>query len=300
MSVLTLPPTVRIVEVGPRDGLQNESATVPSDVKVAFVEALAAAGHRHIEVTSFVRPDLVPQLADADRVFRDVRKRDGVVYTALVPNERGLDRALAAGARSIAVFTAASETFSQRNTGCDVATSLERVRRVARRARDEGLQVRAYVSTAFVCPYEGVIPPAAVTAIVDELRAAGIESISIGDTIGVADPAMVDRLLDRLLDASAARRPDAARPLEGIALHLHDTRHRALANTLVGLQHGVEEYDSSAGGLGGCPFAPGASGNLDTHLLVEMLEAMGIATGIDLAAHDRAAEGMVKRVRTGG
>lgn len=290
MAILdALPETVRIVEVGPRDGLQNEPHILPAAAKVAFIEALADAGHRHIEVTSLVRPDRVPQLADAEEVLRSIRPREGVVYTALVPNEKGLERALAAGARSVAVFTAASETFSRRNTGTSVADSLEQVRRIAAVCRRERIRLRGYISTAFVCPHEGEIAPDVVVDIARRLEERGIENVSIGDTLGVAHPASVDRLLDAL--ARKRRPPEgSASPLDGVALHLHDTHQRALANALVGLQYGVVEFDGSAGGLGGCPFAPGARGNLDTEVLVRMLESMGISTGIDLEKHRHAVE----------
>jgi hydroxymethylglutaryl-CoA lyase len=290
MAVLDKSPArVRIVEVGPRDGLQNEARAVPTALKLRFIDALADAGHRHIEVGSFVRPDRVPQLADAEALFRGLRRRDGVVYTALVPNRRGLERALAAGVESIAVFTAASEAFSAKNAGASIAESIDAIRAVASEAQAAGLRIRAYVSCAFVCPYEGTIAPERVLRVLGELRALGIAAISIGDTLGAADP----RGVDRLLEAIAARCPaprSAGAPLAGLALHLHDTYGRALANAVVGLAHGIEEFDASAGGLGGCPFAPGAKGNLDTGTLVSMLAAMGIETGIDLDAHERAAK----------
>ncbi len=266
------PPHVRIVEVGPRDGLQNEARHVPATAKIAFVNALSATGHSHIEVTAFVSPRKVPQMADAGEVFRGITKRKGVTYTALVPNDEGLRRALEAGARSIAVFTAASETFSQKNIGCSIADSLERIRSVLAGALKAHLRVRGYVSTAFVCPYEGRIEPAKALEVVARLRDAGIREISIGDTLGAAYPDQVNRLLEAI---------GARFGIADFALHLHDTYGRALANALVGLLHGVEELDASAGGLGGCPFAPGARGNLSTEALVDFLEGMGIETGID-------------------
>jgi len=267
------PPTVRIVEVGPRDGLQNEPAPVPAAAKIALVEALAGAGHTHIEVASFVSPRRVPQMEDAEEVCRGIRRRPGVIYTALIPNEEGLERALKVAVDSIAVFTAASETFNQKNIGCSTAESLERIRRVLARARAESLRVRAYVSMAFVCPYEGRIEPVRVIEVVERLRDMGIERISLGDTLGAAYPDQVSRLLEAL---------DARWGLGGFALHLHDTYRRALANALAGLLHGIEEFDASTGGLGGCPFAPGARGNVATEEIVELFEGMGIATGIDL------------------
>jgi isopropylmalate/homocitrate/citramalate synthase len=274
------PSRVRIVEVGPRDGLQNERTPIPARAKIELVNALSEAGHSHIEVASFVSPRKVPQMADAEEVFKGIDQREGVLYTALVPNEEGLQRALSAGARSIAVFTAASETFSQRNAGCSISESLERIRRVMALAARENLRVRGYISTAFVCPYEGKIEPKAVLDVASRLRDEGVMHLSIGDTLGAAYPDHVARLLERLKERFG---------LEGLALHLHDTYHRALANALTGLLHGVEELDASAGGLGGCPFAPGAKGNVSTESLVELLEGMGLPTGIDLAKQRAAA-----------
>lgn len=275
-----VPSTVRIVEVGPRDGLQNEAVFVPTAKKIAFVDALSDAGHTHIEVTSFVSPRRVPQLADAGDVFRGIRKSPGTTYTALVPNEEGLQRSLAAGARSIAVFTAASETFNRKNIGCSIDESIQRIAAVLR-AAPEGLRVRGYVSTAFVCPYEGTIDSLTALDVILRLRSLGIEEISIGDTLGAAWPDQVSRLLEAV---------DGSIGLRGIALHLHDTHRRALLNALVGLLHGVEEFDSSAGGLGGCPFAPGAKGNVATEELVALLHGMGISTGIDIEKERAAAE----------
>jgi hydroxymethylglutaryl-CoA lyase len=271
---------VRIVEVGPRDGLQNEARLVPAEKKVAFVDALSAAGLEHIEVTSFVSPERLPQLADAEEVFRAITKREGVVYTALVPNEIGLRRALGCGVRSIALFSAASESFNQKNLGASIADSFERFRPVLAAAAREGLSVRGYVSMAFVCPFEGPIPPARAAQVVDRFRSAGVEKVSLGDTLGAASPRQVSDLLEEL----AARGG-----LGGVALHLHDTHRRALPNALAGLLHGIAEFDSSAGGLGGCPFAPGAKGNVATEDLVAFFEAMGVRTGVDVEAVRRAA-----------
>lgn len=291
MLLSSIPQKVRIVEVAPRDGLQNVSTVLPTDQKIALVEDLAAAGHTHIEVSSFVREDLVPQLADAEAVFAGLKHREGITYTALVANEKGLDRALRSGVLSIAVFTAASDTFSQKNAGCDVATSLARLEPVVSRALAQALRLRAYVSTAFVCPYEGPIAPERVNAVVNKLEGLGLTSISLGDTIGAATPISVDQLLDTLEPGTRS---------SDLALHMHDTCHRALANILVGLQYGVAEYDASAGGLGGCPFAPGAPGNVDTRSLVEMLESMGITTSIDVEKQDKAIARLRKAMgRTG-
>jgi hydroxymethylglutaryl-CoA lyase len=270
-----LPPAVTVVEVGPRDGLQNERVFVPTEAKIAFVDALAAAGLPVIEVTSFVRPDSIPQLRDAEDVMRGIPRRAGVRYAALVPNERGLDRARSCGVAEIAIFTAASETFARHNINAGIEESLARFAPVVRRAQAEGVRVRAYVSTAFGCPYEGLVAPAAVCAVVEKLFALGADEVSIGDTIGVATPLQVAELCGLL-----TRSADPA----CLALHLHDTRGTALANVLAGLLAGITIFDASAGGLGGCPYAPGAAGNLATEDLLYMLHGMGIRTGVDLKA----------------
>jgi isopropylmalate/homocitrate/citramalate synthase len=270
-----LPDRVTVYEVGPRDGLQNEPETVPVETRVAFVDRLTEAGLPAIEVGSFVSPKAIPQLADTEEVFRRIRKGSGVRYPVLVPNERGLDRALDAGALEIAVFTAASETFNQHNIHAGVDESIERFRPVAARAREAGVRVRGYVSTAFGCPYEGEVSPEAVREVVHKLLDVGVDEISIGDTIGVATPGDVFSVIEALYESGISR---------GIlALHFHDTRGTALANVFAGLQCGVATFDASAGGLGGCPYAPGASGNLATEDLLYMLEGLGIATGVTLA-----------------
>jgi len=269
------PARVTVVEVGPRDGLQNESAVVDTAAKIRFVEALADAGLPVVEVTSFVRPDLVPQLADADAVLRGIHRRPGVRYPVLVPNVRGLERALAAGADAIAVFTAASEAFAQANIGMTIEQSLEAFAPVLERARHEGAWRRGYVSTAFGCPHQGAVDPAAVVSVATRLLELGCEEVSIGDTIGVAVPEQVTDVVGRLLDHA---------PPERLALHLHDTGGRALDNATAGLDLGIPTFDSSAGGLGGCPFAPGAPGNLATGDLLQLLDALGIEHGVDAAA----------------
>jgi len=269
----TLPKRVTVVEVGPRDGLQNEKTIVPAPLKVRFIDALSEAGLPVIEATSFVSPSSIPQLGDAEEVLRAITRKPGVRYPVLVPNERGLERALAAGADEIAVFTAASETFNKRNINATIAESLERFAPVVSRAKAAGVGVRAYISTAFGCPYEGVIKPEAVAGVADRLLALGVDEISIGDTIGVATPNQVVELCELLL-----KRIDVGR----LALHLHDTRGTALANVVAGLQVGIAIFDAAAGGLGGCPYAPGASGNLATEDLIYMLTGMGIETGVDL------------------
>lgn len=268
-----VPQRVRIVEVGPRDGLQNESVILPTEEKARFVEMLADAGFAEVEVSSFVSPKRIPQLADAGEVFARLRPRPGVRYSALVPNAKGLERALAAGVCSIALFTAASETFTQRNIGMSIAESLEGFRALMPTAREEGLRVRAYVSTAFVCPFEGVIPPEQVVPVVRALVEMGVAEVSLGDTLGHASPRDVAQLTEAVADVL---------PLEQTAYHFHDTRGLALANALMALQYGVSVFDSATGGAGGCPFAPGAAGNLATEDLLTLLHGMDIATGVDM------------------
>jgi hydroxymethylglutaryl-CoA lyase len=264
---------VRVVEVGPRDGLQNEPATIPTETKIAFVDALSAAGYDEIEVTAFVSPAWVPQLADAEQVLSRIRRREGVRYSALVPNEQGLDRALRARADRVAVFTAASETFNRKNINATIAESIERFRPVVPRAHAEGLAVRGYISTAFWCPYQGRIEASAVAALATRLIDLGVEEISIGDTIGMAVPGEVNELLDLLLDSV---------PPERLAMHFHDTYGTAVANALAAYQRGIRVFDASAGGVGGCPFAPGAAGNVATEDLAWALERSGAKTGLDL------------------
>ena len=264
---------VRIVEVGPRDGLQNETGAIPTETKVAFVDALSRAGLDEIEVSAFVSPKWVPQLADAGEVFRRIERAPGVTYSALVPNEQGLDRAIAAGAGKIAVFTAASETFNRRNINATIAESIARFAPVVPRARAAGLPVRGYVSTAFWCPYEGRVEPGAVVAVAAKLLELGVEEISIGDTIGRAAPAEVHALLDRLLEVV---------PGERIAMHFHDTYGAAVANVLASRERGIATFDASAGGVGGCPYAPGAAGNIATEDLVSALRRSGAGVSVDL------------------
>jgi isopropylmalate/homocitrate/citramalate synthase len=266
---------VTVVEVGPRDGLQNEAVAVPAAAKVELIERLAAAGLPVVEATSFVSPRAVPQLADAGEVLPAVHRRPGVRYPVLVPNLRGLERALAAGADAVAVFTAASEAFAHANINMSVAGSLLAFAPVLQRARAEGMWTRGYVSTAFGCPYQGAVEPAVVAGIAAALSGLGCDEISLGDTIGVARPEQVPAVV-----AAVA----ASVPVERIALHLHDTGGRALENVAAGLEAGVRVFDSSAGGLGGCPFAPGAPGNLATEALVEMLHGRGYETGVDVDA----------------
>jgi len=265
---------VTICEVGPRDGLQNEALSVSSADKVHYIEMLAAAGFRSIEIASFVSPKAVPQLADAEAVCSQLTHVPGCRFIALVPNERGLERALAAKVDAIGVFTAASESFTTRNIGMTIEQSLATFAPIVNRAKAEGLYVRASISTAFGCPFEGAVPIANVVRVAERLLALGADELSVADTIGVATP-------NQVFDVVAALTPHV--PLERLGLHFHDTRGTALANILAGLQTGVTIYDASAGGLGGCPFAPGATGNVATEDVLYLLEGMGIETGIDLA-----------------
>lgn len=270
-----IPRRVTVVEVGPRDGLQNERRQIPTEAKVCFVDALSAAGFPVIEATSFVHPNAVPQLADAEQVLAAIARRPETRYLSLVPNPRGLERALRAGAREIAVFTAASETFNRRNINRTIDESFRDIAGVMAEARPAGLWTRGYVSTAFGCPYEGSVMVERVVEIAGRLLEQGVDEVSIGDTIGVATPGDVETVVGALLDRVPAQR---------LAMHFHDTRGTALANTLAALHMGIATFDASAGGLGGCPYAPGASGNLATEDLLYMLHGMGIQTGINLDA----------------
>jgi hydroxymethylglutaryl-CoA lyase len=270
-----LPNRVTIVEVGPRDGLQNEPANIPTDTKVEFVNRLTAAGHRAIEVSAFVSPKWVPQMGDALEVFKRIERRHGVRYSALVPNRAGLDRAFEAGVREIAIFAASSETFSRRNINQTIDDSFVNYRQVTDAALQAGLRVRAYLSTAFGCPFEGAVPADRVADLSERLLDLGAFEVAVSDTIGIGHPGQVARVLDVL---------GARVPVDRLALHFHDTRGTALANVLVGLERGVSTFDASAGGLGGCPYAPGAAGNLATEDLLYMLDGLGIETGVSLAA----------------
>ncbi|HWT45829.1 MAG TPA: hydroxymethylglutaryl-CoA lyase [Vicinamibacterales bacterium] len=268
-----MPSRVRLVEVGPRDGLQNEHATMTADDKVAFIDRLSAAGCPVIEVGAFVSPRWVPQMADTAEVFSRITRRENTRYTALVPNLSGLDRAMAARVDEIAIFAAASETFSRRNINQTIDASLDTYREVCAAARAASLPVRAYVSTAFGCPFEGAVDPARVRDVSAALIDMGAREVSVSDTIGIAHPGQVPVVVSAVAERV---------PLEKIALHFHDTRGTALANVLTALQLGVAAYDSSAGGLGGCPYAPGATGNLATEDLLYMLDGLGIETGMSL------------------
>ncbi len=264
---------VHVVEVGPRDGLQNEKVTIPTEAKIDYITALADAGLRTIEAGAFVSPKWVPQMADTAEVYRNIPKDPGVDYPVLVPNLKGLERAMDAGVKSIAIFTAASETFNKRNINMSIDESFENYAPVVQRARGEGMRVRGYVSTAFGCPYEGDVAPEKVLEVCARLLDLGCYEVSVGDTIGVGTPVQVQSVTGILLQVI---------PPSKLAMHFHDTRGTALANTLAALEMGIATFDASSGGLGGCPYAPGASGNMATEDLVYMLEKMGIDTAVDL------------------
>jgi hydroxymethylglutaryl-CoA lyase len=265
-----------VVEVGPRDGLQNEPDAVPTPAKRELIARLAAAGLRRIEVTSFVSPKWIPQLADADALAASLPAAPGVSYSALVPNEKGYARFRAAGGVTVAAtFVSASESHNRKNLNCSIAEQLERMRPVLGRAEADGVRVRAYVSTVCGCPYEGEVAVDAVVGVARALIDRGASEISLGDTIGVGHPAQIRRLVEAVA---------AEVPLESIALHLHDTYGRALANLQAGYEAGVRCFDSAVGGLGGCPYAPGASGNVATEDVVALFEREGVATGVDLEA----------------
>ncbi|MFC4728823.1 hydroxymethylglutaryl-CoA lyase [Coralloluteibacterium thermophilus] len=265
--------SVRIVEVGPRDGLQNEKTIVPAADKIALIDRLSATGLRSIEATSFVSPRWVPQLADAAEVYSGIARRPGVRYPVLVPNETGYDRARAVGVEEVAVFTAASEAFNQRNINASVDASLERFAPVLERARADGVRVRGYVSTVLGCPYQGEVPVADVVRVAERLHAMGCYEVSLGDTIGIGTPRRAREML---------RAVAAAVPMPALAVHFHDTRGQALANILACLEEGVRVVDAAVAGTGGCPYATGASGNVATEDVVFMLDGLGMATGVDL------------------
>jgi len=270
---MTFPAHVRIVEVGPRDGLQNEKTIVPTATKVELIDRLSETGLASIEATSFVSPKWVPQLADAADVFAAIRRQPGVRYPVLVPNLQGYERARAAGADEVAVFTAASEAFNRKNINASIDESIERFAPVMKRARADGVAVRGYVSTVLGCPYQGDVPVADVVRVAERMHALGCYEISLGDTIGIGTPAKARAML-----AAVGERV----PMSALAVHFHDTRGQALANILACLELGVAVVDASVSGTGGCPYARGASGNVATEDVVYMLHGMGIATGIDL------------------
>ena len=288
-----LPEQVSIYEVSPRDGLQNESAMVATHAKVRLIEALVDAGLKRIEVTSFVSPKWVPQMADADQVCQMLERREGVVYSGLVPNARGLERAMKANLDEVAVFISASEMHNKKNVNKTIAQTLRAFEGVIAPAKKEGLRVRGYVSTVWGCPYEGEVAVEQSLSIAKELLARGCYQVSLGDTIGVGTPLQTRSILERML---------AEIPSEQLALHLHDTRGTALANVLVGLEMGITHFDASVAGLGGCPYAPGAAGNLATEDLAYTLNGMGVDMGVDIEKLWKAgqvAEAVVGRVLPG-
>jgi isopropylmalate/homocitrate/citramalate synthase len=284
---MTWPRRVTVVEVGPRDGLQNEAAALTVDDRVAFSQALLDAGLRVVEVGAFVSPKWVPQMAGSEEVHRRLRRPAGARTPVLVPNRKGFEAARDAGVREIAIFTAASETFSRKNTNASIAETFTRFGEFVPDARAAGMWIRGYVSTVFGCPYEGPVDPARAVEVAERLAALGCAEISMGDTIGVAVPTQVADVVDRL---------GRVMPMEKVAVHFHDTRGTALANVTAALLAGVSIVDSSAGGLGGCPYAPGASGNLATEDLLYMLDGMGIDTGVDLAAVAAASRALAPRL----
>ena len=269
----TYPESVKIVEVGPRDGLQNEKATIPAATKIEFINRLSASGLRTIEATSFVSPKWIPQLADAAEVFTGIDKREGVSYPVLVPNEKGMQRALEVGAKEVSIFTAASESFNKKNINCSIAESMDRFEPVMAMAKQHHVKVRGYVSTVIGCPYEGDIEPEAVAEVAARLDKMGCYEISLGDTIGVGTPLKAQRMLEAVA---------AKVPMERLAVHFHDTYGQALANIHACLQLGVTVVDSSVSGLGGCPYAKGATGNVATEDVLYLLTGLGIDTGVDM------------------
>jgi hydroxymethylglutaryl-CoA lyase len=287
MTTTTMPTAVTIVEVGPRDGLQNEAAAISTADKIAFINRLSAAGLREIEISAFVSPKWIPQLSDAEQVCAGITRREGTRYSALVPNMAGLERAVAAGVTDIAVFAAASETFSQRNTNRSIDESFTAYAEVTKAALAAGMRVRAYLSVAFGCPFEGDVTADRVVALTRRLLDLGVFEVSISDTIGVAHPGQVRALLPQLL---------VTMPPNRIGLHFHDTRGTALANVLAALDFGITTFDASAGGLGGCPYAPKATGNLATEDLVYMLRGLNIETGVSIDAVSDAALALVPQL----
>ena len=268
----SLPAAVRIVEVGPRDGLQSIEQTIPTEAKIQFINTLSEAKLPEIEVTSFVSAKWIPQLADAQEVSIEIIRDSNILYTALIPNIKGLERALDANYSSVAVFTAASDTFSQKNINCSIKESITRFQKMKTSFQDNNMRVRGYISTVWVCPYEGQMEPENVLPVIDALLELGIDEISLGDTIGKATPDDVRNTLDLILSVHDANQ---------FALHFHDTYNHALENIRVGLEYGISTFDSSAGGVGGCPFAPGASGNVSTGSVLNLCKELGIETGVD-------------------
>jgi hydroxymethylglutaryl-CoA lyase len=284
-----LPSTARIVEVGPRDGLQNEPTILPVEKRMHFIGLLGEAGLQDIEVGSFVHPKWVPQLADSDELIARLPEKPDVRYSALVPNMKGLERALASGIKRIAVFTAASETFNRKNTNRSITDSLNDFRPVVERALHEGVSVRGYISTCFVCPYEGTISKERVAEVTDAVLKLGVDEVSIGDTIGAATPLDVERTGGHLIERF---------PVSRLAMHFHDTYGMAIANVFASLRLGISVFDSSAGGIGGCPYAPGAAGNVSTEKLVYLLDRLGIASGVSIDRLRAATNYILAQLRT--
>jgi hydroxymethylglutaryl-CoA lyase len=285
---VNLPAKVRIVEVGPRDGLQNEPASVPAAVKIALIDRLADAGLAVIEATAFVSPKWVPQMADNAEVMAGIRRKPGVAYPVLVPNMKGFEAAVAAGAKEIAVFGAASETFSRKNINCSIAESLARFEPVIEAARVRGMRVRGYISCVAGCPYEGEVRPHAVAEVAKRLGDMGCYEISLGDTIGVGTPGKIRAMLEAVATQV---------PIERLAGHYHDTWGQALANIYASLELGVKTLDSSVSGLGGCPYAKGATGNVATEDVLYMLDGLGIETGVDMLKVFRAGEFICRELK---
>ena len=267
------PPFVTLIEMGPRDGLQNESSFVPTNSKIELINALAKTGLKHIEVTSFVSTKSIPQLADAEDVFRNIQKPTEVHFSALVPNEKGMQKALAAGVKDIAIFTAASEQFNQHNINCSIADSIARFKPVMALAKANHIRVRAYISCVLGCPYEGNINPEQVLHVTNQLIQLGVDEISLGDTIGVGTPKQTQALITTI---------QSTHPLTSIAMHFHDTYGQAIANIVAALECGITRFDSSVAGLGGCPYARGATGNVATEDVLYLMHGLGIETGIDI------------------
>jgi hydroxymethylglutaryl-CoA lyase len=270
---MTYPPQVTIIEVGPRDGLQNELAFVDSKTKIKLINMLSQSGLKHIEVTSFVSAKAIPQLADNKQVFDSIQKPQGIFFSALVPNERGMQQALAANVKEIAIFTAASESFNQRNINCSIAESVARFKPVMEMAKENNIRVRAYISCVLGCPYEGMINPRQVVNVAEQLLGINVDEISFGDTIGVGTPLQTKQLITAIADTM---------PLKNAAMHFHDTYGQAVANIYCALESDIQRFDSSVAGLGGCPYAQGATGNVATEDVLYLMHGLGIATGVDI------------------
>ncbi len=288
-SFANLPKQVRVVEVGPRDGLQNEKTVISTAQKVRFINQLSAAGLPVVEATSFVSPRAIPQLGDASAVMSEIEHRPSTLYPVLVPNLKGMERAVSAGVTAISLFTAASNSFTKHNINATIEESLENFRPVIAQAKEHGIGVRGYISTIFGCPYEGKVEPQQVLYVARQLLEMGVQELSLGDTIGIATPNQVVEVLSLLMEEGGI-------PREQLAVHFHDTRGTALANVLTALEMGISIVDSAAGGLGGCPYAPGASGNLATEDLLYLLQGLGIETGVDLDSVVIATRGIAEAI----